>query len=117
MKFSILLAILAVVCGPLHAADKVAEAPAPAAPAVVKPAFETTLMTSKTSPRILDVDAPLKGAKELYLVVSEEDGISCDWSDWLEPKLIMADGTVTDLTTLTWKSAKSGSGKVNVGKN
>ena len=29
----------------------------------------------------------------------------------------MADGSVRDLTTLTWKSAKSGSGKVSIGKN
>ena len=82
-----------------------------------KPAFETPLMTAKTQPRILEVDAPIKGAKELYLVVSDEGSPSCDWSDWLEPKLIMADGTTKDLTTLKWKSAKSGSGKVNVGKN
>ena len=99
----------------------VAPAAAPAsaapAPATVKPAFETPLMTSKTTPRLLDVDAAIKGAKELYLVVSDEGGISCDWSDWLEPKLIMSDGTTTDLTTLPWKSAKAGSGKVNVNKN
>ncbi|MEI6535518.1 MAG: PVC-type heme-binding CxxCH protein, partial [Verrucomicrobiaceae bacterium] len=82
-----------------------------------KPLAETPLMTSKTTPRILDVDAPLKGAKELYLMVSDEGSMSCDWSDWLEPKLVMADGTVMDLTTLKWKSAKSGSGNVNVGKN
>ena len=83
----------------------------------VKPVAETPLMTSKTMPRILNVDAPLKGAKELWLVVSDEGSPSCDWSDWIEPKLIMADGTVKDLTTLKWKSAKCGSGKVNVGKN
>ena len=90
----------------------------PAGPVVsVKPVFETPLMTSKTTPRILEVDAPLKGAKELYLVVSDEGSNSCDWSDWLDPKLVMADGTVTELTTLPWKSAKAGSGSVNVGKN
>ncbi len=93
----------------LHAAASGADA--------VKPVAETPLMTSKTMPRILDVDAPLKGAKELWLVVSEEGSNSCDWSDWLEPKLIMADGSVKDFTTLSWKSAKSGSGKVNAGKN
>ncbi|MEO6787496.1 MAG: PVC-type heme-binding CxxCH protein, partial [Chthoniobacteraceae bacterium] len=93
----------------LHAAAFAADAP--------KPVFETPLMTSKTTPRIFDVDAPLKGAKELYLVVSDEGSKSCDWSDWIEPKLIMADGTAKDLTALKWKSAKSGSGKVNVGKN
>ena len=89
----------------VHAADK--------AP---KPVFETPLMTSKTTPRLVDVDAPLKGAKELYLVVTDEGSNSCDWADWIEPKLVMADGTVKDLTTLKWKSAEAGSGKVNVGK-
>ncbi len=82
-----------------------------------KPVFETPLMTSKTKPRILEVDAPLKGAKELWLVVSDEGSKSCDWADWLEPKLIMADGTTKDLTTLKWKSATAGSGKVYIGKS
>ncbi len=82
-----------------------------------KPAAETPLMTSKSSPRILDVDVPLKGAKELLLVVSDEGDKACDWADWLEPKLIMADGSVKDLTSLKWKDAKTGSGKVNIGKN
>ena len=81
-----------------------------------KPVAETPLMTSKSSPRILEVDAPLKGAKKLYLVVTDEGDKSCDWADWLEPKLIMADGSVKDLTSLKWTEAKSGSGKVNVGK-
>jgi hypothetical protein len=89
-------------------------APAPATDA--KPVFSTPLMTSESKPRILDVDTPLKGAKELYLVVSDEGKPSCDWADWIEPRLIMADGSVLDLTTLKWKSATAGSGKVNIGK-
>ena len=93
----------------LHAAALAADGP--------KPAFETPLMTSRTTPRILDVDVPLKGAKELYLAVSDEGSPSCDWSDWLEPRLVMADGTVRDLATLKWKSAISGSGKVSIGRN
>ncbi len=94
---------------------------APAAPVVnaaaAKPVFETPPMTSRSQPRLLTVDAPLKGAKELYLVVSDESSKSCDWADWLDPKLIMADGTVRDLTSLKWKSATAGSGKVYTGKN
>jgi putative membrane-bound dehydrogenase-like protein len=92
------------------------ETPAPSA-AAVKPVFETPVMTGKSSPRILDVDAPLKGAKELWLVVSDEGSKSCDWADWLGPKLVMADGTTKDLTTLKWKSASAGSGKAHIGKN
>ena len=94
-------------------------APAPAAAAApatdAKPVFSTPLMTSESTPRLLDVDAPLKGARELYLVVSDEGTPSCDWADWIEPRLVMTDGSVVDLTTLKWKSATAGSGKVNVG--
>jgi len=82
-----------------------------------KPIFESPLLTSKSLPRVLPVDVPLAGAKELYLVVSDEDGNSCDWADWIAPKLVMKDGSVQDLTALKWSSATSGSGKANVGKN
>jgi putative membrane-bound dehydrogenase-like protein len=75
-----------------------------------KPVFETPRLTTATKPRLASIDAPLKGAKELYLVVSDEDGISCDWADWIEPKLVMADGSTKDLTALAWKSAGAGAG-------
>ena len=82
------------------------------------PVFESPkLTTAANSPRLVKVEASLKGAKELYLVVSDEDGISCDWADWLEPKLIMADGSTTDLTKLKWKAASQGSGGTRVGKS
>lgn len=82
------------------------------------PVFESPkLTTAANSPRLVKVDASLKGAKELYLVVSDEDGISCDWADWLEPKLIMADGSTKDLTKLPWKAASQGSGGTRVGKS
>ena len=81
-----------------------------------KPVATSSSMTAKSKTRIEEVSAPIKGAKELYLLVGDEGAISCDWSDWLEPKLIMADGSTKDLTSLPWKSAKAGSGKVNIGK-
>ncbi len=81
-----------------------------------KPAFESAVMDSKSSPRLLEVDVSVKDAKELWLVVSDQGSLSCDWADWIEPRLVMADGTTKDLTTLTWKSAKAGFGGVNVGK-
>lgn len=92
-------------------------APATAATKGPKPLFEGPVMTSRSTPRLVNVDVPVKGLKEIYLIVSEEDGNSCDWSDWIEPKLVMADGKITDLTTLKWKSAKAGFGGVNVGKS
>ena len=62
------------------------------------------------------MEAPLKGAKELYLVVSSEGSISCDWSNWIEPQLVRADGSTIDLTTLRWKSVTQGYGKTLIGK-
>ena len=86
--------------------------------AAASPVFESPrLTTAANSPRLVKVDVPLKGARELYLVVSDEDGISCDWADWLEPKLIMADGSIKDLTKLPWKAASQGSGGTRVGKS
>ncbi len=107
--FSARRAAILAACVALSTATFAADAP--------KPVAETPLLTSKTTPRIFDLDAPLRGAKELYLVVSDEGGNACDWADWLEPKLIMADGTAKDLTTLKWKDARAGSGKVTIGKN
>ncbi len=85
-------------------------------PAAPKPVFQTTVLTSKSTPRLVDVDVALNGARELYLVVSDEGSISCDWSDWIEPQLVMADGTRKDLTTVPWRSAEAGFDEVRVGK-
>lgn len=85
--------------------------------AQVKPLFETAVLTSKSEPRLIAADVPLNGAKELHLVVSDEGGLACDWANWIEPKLVMKDGSVKDFTELNWKDAKTGYGKVNKGKN
>jgi|GEM_PF-46435 len=82
-----------------------------------KPIFESPVLKATGKDRLVKIDVSLKDAKELYLVVSSEGGISCDWSDWLEPQLVLANGTTTDLTTLKWKSAKAGFGSVHVGKS
>ncbi len=82
-----------------------------------KPVFETPALTSTSKPRLVAIDVPLKDAKELYLVVSDEGSKSCDWSNWIEPKLIMADGSVKDLTTLKWKGDDAGFGRTRIGTN
>jgi len=82
-----------------------------------KPVFQTERLTSTSAPRLVNIEAPLKGAKELYLVVSSEGPISCDWADWIEPKLVMADGSTKDLTKIAWKSATAGSGHAQIGKS
>ncbi len=81
------------------------------------PVFESPKLTTASPSRLVKVDASLKGAKQLFLVVSDEDGVSCDWADWLEPKLVMADGSTKDLTKLPWKAASQGSGSTHVGKS
>jgi len=49
-------------------------------------------------PRLISIDAAISGAKELYLVVDDLGGISCDWADWIEPKLILKGGAAVDLS-------------------
>ena len=77
----------------------------------VKPVFETPVLDAKSQPRLVPVSANIPDAKELYLVVSDEGGLACDWGNWIAPKLVMKDGSVRELTGLDWKEAKSGWGK------
>lgn len=64
------------------------------------------------------VDIDITGAKELWLVVSAtENGMSFDWADWAEPKLIDSEGKETPLTDLKWKSAFAGWGTVKKNQN
>lgn len=62
-------------------------------------------MTTRTPGHAVDIDADITGAKHLYLVVTDGgDGFSCDWADWIEPKLIGPAGE-KKLTDLNWTSA------------
>lgn len=81
------------------------------------PAAESALITSKTVQRIQQIEAALHGSKNLYLAVSSEGDISCDWADWIEPEIVLKNGTVVDLTSINWKSNTQGSGSTNVGLN
>ena len=82
-----------------------------------KPVAESTVLTAKNPQRVHQIEADLKGAKELFLAVSSEGDISCDWADWIEPEILLTDGTVIDLTTLKWRYSKQGSGSTLVGMN
>ena len=81
-----------------------------------KPVAESPVMLAKDKQRLVDFTAELKGAKELYLLVSDLGANACDWSDWIEPEVVLEDGTVVDLTKLKWKEAES-TGTTRVGKN
>ena len=58
------------------------------------------------------INLNIKGAKELYLEVSDGgNGTSYDWANWAEPRLVGPKGELK-LTSLKWK-ALDGRAKVN----
>ncbi len=89
---------------------------APVVAADPKPVAESPILLAKDKQRLVDFSAELNGSKELYLMVAELDGNSCDWANWIEPEVVLMDGTVIDLTKLKWTSAES-LGQTRVGKN
>jgi putative membrane-bound dehydrogenase-like protein len=81
-----------------------------------KPVAESPLLLAKDKQRLVEFNAELNGSKELYLLVAEIDGNACDWANWIEPEVVLVDGTVIDLTKLKWKEAQS-LGTTRIGKN
>ena len=64
-----------------------------------------------------EVRVALKGATKLYLVVrAGGDGTAWDHADWLRPRLHRGTDS-TDLTSLPWRQASAGWGKVTAGKS
>ena len=85
-----------------------------AAPKTVEPVAKTAIISKLTE----KIHADLKGARELFLVVTDGgDGIMADWADWMEPVLVKADGSKIKLTDLKPKSAQVGFGKLGVNVN
>ncbi len=65
----------------------------------------------------IEIDVELGPAELVYLVTTDaDDGNSCDWTDWIEPRFVGADST-WKLAEATWLGAESQWGGVNVGKN
>jgi putative membrane-bound dehydrogenase-like protein len=81
-----------------------------------KPVAESPHMLARDKQRLVEFSAELNGSKELYLLVAEIDGNACDWANWIEPEVVLVDGTVVDLTKLKWKEADP-LGTTRVGKN
>lgn len=82
-----------------------------------KPIASTGVITRETPGHAVTIEADIKGAKNLYLVVTDGDnGYGSDWADWAEPKLIGSKGELK-LTDLKWKSAASDWGKVGMNVN
>jgi putative membrane-bound dehydrogenase-like protein len=84
--------------------------------APAKPVAESPNMNANSA-RLHEIKARIEGAKELYLVVSDNGDMSFDWANWIEPKIYFTDGTSKDLTELPWTSASVGWGEARVGKN
>ena len=105
--------VLLLTCLVLPTVDVEAEGGRKANP---RPLFESPVLRSGDLQRLHPVEVDLTGP-ELHLVVSSEGNRSHDWASWIEPEIVMRDGSILDLTTLSWLSAASGSGQVNRGKN
>lgn len=85
--------------------------------AAAKPVFKSPVITHQTPGHSVEVDADIKGATKLYLVVTDGgNGHGCDWADWAQPRLIKGE-TEKKLTELKWKSATTGWMQVHVNKN
>lgn len=73
--------------------------------------------TVSSNNKMVDINVDLKGAKKLYLAVSDAgDDIAWDYADWLAPKLYNDHDSIS-LTALKWSSASAGWGKVRNNKN
>jgi putative membrane-bound dehydrogenase-like protein len=82
-----------------------------------KPRFTSPLVTTATKGHRVPVEVDIKGAKVLHLVVLDGgNGYSCDWADWIEPRLVGSRGE-KKLTDLKWTRAVTGWGQVRVNKN
>lgn len=95
--------------------ENAGQKPAKAKSAPAKPVAEA-VSNSKT-PRLQEIKAKIEGAKELYLVASDNGEMAFDWANWIEPKIYFKDGTSKDLSELQWTSASTGWGEAKVGKN
>ncbi|WDI44247.1 PVC-type heme-binding CxxCH protein [Bremerella sp. P1] len=83
----------------------------------VKPLYQSPVVTTATPGHQVDIKVDLKGAKKLFLVVSDGgNGYSCDWADWIEPKLVGPSGE-KNLTELNWKKATTDWRQVNKNRN
>ena len=83
----------------------------------VKPKYQSPVVTSRTEGHQVDIKVDLEGAKKLFLVVTDGgNGFSCDWANWVEPKLVGPQGE-KKLTELDWKNATSDWGQVRKNRN
>jgi len=79
--------------------------------------YVSPLITTATSRHRIDVDTELRGARDLFLVVTDGgDGYKADWADWIDP-VVYGNGKVQSLVDLPWERATSGWDKVRKNLN
>ncbi|MCX8239449.1 MAG: NPCBM/NEW2 domain-containing protein [Akkermansiaceae bacterium] len=77
--------------------------------------FASEVITKETPGQQVSVEIDITGATQLFLEVSDGgDGSGHDWADWIEPRLIAADGKEKRLTELKPANIDS---RARVGKN
>ena len=79
------------------------------------PLYTSRILKSGDTERLITIEVELQ-RRDLYLVVSSEGNGSHDWSNWIEPEIVMQDGASLDLTTLPWRAAFSTVGEIKQGK-
>jgi len=89
-------------------------------PAEIRPeaaVWSSPVVNRRTPGQGVEVDVPLEGARELYLVVTDAgDDIFGDHANWVEPRLV-TDGDEIPLARLSWRSATTGWGRVAWGRD
>lgn len=79
--------------------------------------FQSKVVRKTRKGQSVDINVELKGAKKLYLVVTDGgDGYGCDWANWVNPRFVGPKGE-TSFTNLKWKSATTDFGQVRVNRN
>ncbi len=78
------------------------------------PAYESPLVTRATPGHTVVVSADVRGAARLVLVADGgEDGTAWDHALWVEPRLVMQDGSERRLTQIPWTQASAGYAEVS----
>lgn len=79
--------------------------------------FSSPVLTSQTPGHQIATEVDVKGAKDLYLIVTPGlDGFGCDWANWVDPVLAGPKGEKS-LLDLNWKRATADWGAVNKNGN
>ena len=81
------------------------------------PAFRSPLVTRTTPGQGVAIDVDVRGRARLVLVADGgEDGSGWDHAVWVEPRLVMDDGSERKLTDLRWEQASAGWGEASTDK-